>query len=474
MAFFEFLNTVYEAVGDLFKPVGGRAMESFDPDPVAMVPWLGGGEGDMVTLDSAGHLHVRGPIMTDEGGFRDDFSGTSLTTTLTGTVTFTNGSTSVTGSGTAFLSELNRDNYVRLSAHADSTAARIATIVSDTELTLEEDYTGANGSGAAVKSFWVQSITGSATVAVASGNVTLGTGTASGNIGILQRDVDYQPITGQIRLSVSQRIANQQLCVGFADSADTQRACVTFDGTVNTTAKFKTWYSTAAVDQQETTFTLPLGLTTATPLTYQVVVSTFAVCLIIEGVEVARHTLHIPGMYQELRAYVRVENTGVAASNTNLAVDVIGISNQNLLQVASSFRSDPINTVVADEGHYLTGNLTTTTTTADQVICSTTVPAGKVLYITGYSISVGTGADGNPVRIGRNPPISDVGAPGLVDSPLFVAVVVTSTGQREHDSYAANPIPIGRGGDVVAMTVTPAATTTTLWRGSITYVLRGA
>jgi len=64
--------------------------------------------------------------------------------TLTGTVTFTNGSTSVTGSGTLFLSELKPGNYIR--PQGKDTFYKIDSIIDDLNITLTsaatEDYSG--------------------------------------------------------------------------------------------------------------------------------------------------------------------------------------------------------------------------------------------------------------------------------------------------------------------------------------------
>lgn len=66
--------------------------------------------------------------------------------TLTGTLTFTNGSTTVTGSGTSFTDELTIDDRIRLYVNPN-TWVRIYSIESDTSLTLTANYTDSNGSG---------------------------------------------------------------------------------------------------------------------------------------------------------------------------------------------------------------------------------------------------------------------------------------------------------------------------------------
>lgn len=78
------------------------------------------------------------------------YEGRTLASTLAGTVTFTNGSTSVTGVGTAFTS-LRLGDRVRLSTDSDSTAwSRVSAITSDTAMTLSAAYAGTGGSGTGV------------------------------------------------------------------------------------------------------------------------------------------------------------------------------------------------------------------------------------------------------------------------------------------------------------------------------------
>lgn len=77
------------------------------------------------------------------------FEGATLTSTLTGTLTFTNGSATVTGSGTAFTTELRLGDWIRLSTDVDTTSGwrRVSAIASDTSLTLSAVYAATGGSG---------------------------------------------------------------------------------------------------------------------------------------------------------------------------------------------------------------------------------------------------------------------------------------------------------------------------------------
>jgi len=64
-----------------------------------------------------------------------------------GTASFTNGNTAVTGAGTSFLSEVTPGNYVRLEAHGPENYMVVASVESNTALTLAAPYTGATGTG---------------------------------------------------------------------------------------------------------------------------------------------------------------------------------------------------------------------------------------------------------------------------------------------------------------------------------------
>lgn len=71
-------------------------------------------------------------------------------TALTGTVTMTNGATAVTGSGTAFTTELAAGDYIYLTAQ-NAQLMKVASITNNTALTLTAAFGGVTGSGAAAK-----------------------------------------------------------------------------------------------------------------------------------------------------------------------------------------------------------------------------------------------------------------------------------------------------------------------------------
>jgi hypothetical protein len=77
--------------------------------------------------------------------------GDMTTRPLTGTVTLTNSSTAVTGSGTNFLTQLanHLGRSIKLDADASTSWAQIASVADDTHATLVTAYPGTGGTGAA-------------------------------------------------------------------------------------------------------------------------------------------------------------------------------------------------------------------------------------------------------------------------------------------------------------------------------------
>lgn len=71
-------------------------------------------------------------------------------TVLTGTLSFGNGFTAVTGVNTKFLTEIKVGQYIKKSSDADTLFAQVLSVSSDTALTLSAPYQGASGLGTGV------------------------------------------------------------------------------------------------------------------------------------------------------------------------------------------------------------------------------------------------------------------------------------------------------------------------------------
>lgn len=85
-------------------------------------------------------------IMTFKGVTDDDILTTGA---LTGTATFTNASTAVSGSGTAFLTDVNIGSLIKLDA--DGTYVVVASVTDDTNLVLIDTYPDTGGAGASTR-----------------------------------------------------------------------------------------------------------------------------------------------------------------------------------------------------------------------------------------------------------------------------------------------------------------------------------
>lgn len=85
-------------------------------------------------------------IMTWKGVTDDDIL---VTGALTGTVTFTNASTAVSGSGTSFLTEVNVGSLIKLDA--DGTYVAVESVTDDTNLVLIDTYPDTGGAGASTR-----------------------------------------------------------------------------------------------------------------------------------------------------------------------------------------------------------------------------------------------------------------------------------------------------------------------------------
>lgn len=317
--------------------VAAIGQSSFSPDPKAV--W---GDPTELTVDSSNQLLTRSTVFTDEGSLRDDFPGTSLAHGITGTLNFTNGSDIVTGTGTAFTADLIFGCYIKKTTDNETFYVRIASIDSDTQLTLETPYQGATGSGSAVCSnFYTQTPAGGS-VSVNNSILTLNPGTAIGKVRIA-RQGDYLPYILNFYTRISQRIANQTTTIGFRDKLDSPeaRATLRFAGTNNTQVIFRTSSSSNTADIEESTVTLPAGLTTASYILWSIEVLGNKCVLSANGGPIAIHKLHIPGPYDTLQIFAEVENSAVVTS-TNLDIDFLYFSNVDRVGISNDFLGDAI------------------------------------------------------------------------------------------------------------------------------------
>lgn len=479
MAFFEFLNTIGNAIGNLVKPVGGGGTGGFEPDPNAYMPLGPDTDGaGIVQQDAWGHVSTRGPVITDEGSFRDSFSGASLYTGLTGTVTVGPGDTTVVGVGTLFLSEIGRQDFFRAAADVGYVLApQVSRVLSDTELELAEPYGSVGGAGvAAQRSFWHTVTTPGGSLAVANSKVALTVDTTNGAKAEIHRAVDFPPLLVTVRASLSQRIVNQYAEFGVESASDNLRypnqVCkVVLDGVAAGSIKFVVACSAAAADTVTQTLSLPSGLTTAVDADYTITLTGTVASLAVNGVLLSRVTYNLPNPYGILAAFSRVVNTGVTASNTTLSVEDFAVNNTDILQVANTARAEPLGVRNDDEVHRLEGIKQTNSSGTNQVICSAVVPTGRTAFLVGFIVSSDTaGAAGNPIKIGRSP-WTEAAAPGAVDGDIAASFVLPA-GQDRTYTVGGAPAWLANAGDTIGVVVNPSAATVTQWRATLFYILR--
>lgn len=311
-------------------------IEGFHPG--AVPDTAQGGVGD-VSIDPEGNTKIRGQVLTDEGSYRANFANTSLAVSI-GSCTFTNGSAAVTGTG--FLTaDLQVGQYVKLDADAESAWAQVDYIASDTSLTLTANYSGTGGTSAASRAIVKPSTGSGGSIAVASGVLTMTSGTTNNARTEIRRTVDWSPVIKQCGVTVSQRIANQTIIIGLEhSSAATTRWFARFvlDGTTNTTVKCQSARNPtgapSAAEIEETTITLPNG-TSANSRRYRVEQMSDQARFYVDGVLVAQHVRAMPGTYDLLDSVVAIVNGTGAASSTTVTVDYDTTINHDKLMVGA-------------------------------------------------------------------------------------------------------------------------------------------
>lgn len=462
-----------QLTGSFLRVVGGYGSGNISPSNKTSLPQPAApGTADVFVADSDGALRARASVLTTRNNFRDDFSGASLNTALTGTLTFVAGSVTVTGTGTTFTTQVTRDMYVKLNTDGETAWTRVRAVLSDTSLQLEQGYLGASGGPAASSTTKWPTRTGTGgSFTVGSSLVNILSGTTNAANTFIFRDLDFAQIhVDFIALRMTQRIANQSSFAGIFDSVSspTQQAAFIFDGTVNTTVKCRSSFGTAATDIQETTVTLPFALTTAlTTVNYTIEITATMIVFKIAGVVVAAHDVHTPEQWTQMDIGVGIQNTAVAASSTTVTADQILMRSFDIVDEGA--------VIPADEQHNITGQLTTSATTADQTIISYTVPANRVAYIIGYLVSTDGNTDGVPVKVGKNTITTPPAAPGTVDSNFFRVFRMDRSTAGDGGFIAEDfsmPRQFGFAGDVLKIAVTPSGAGSTIWRATLDVILR--
>ena len=310
--------------------------------PTTPTTFFGYLRGEQVPLFMGpdGTLQTYSEVYTDAGSFRDDYIA-DLASNLTGSVTFTNASTVVTGVGCLFTTELDRFTYIKSTGHAEGTLAIVGRVIDDNNLVLGTAYTGATATGVCVKSSWDTQTGTGGSISVTNSTLLIASGSTNNSNTWVQRGADYSPMDKTIRFSSNQRRANQTIRIGFIDNftAPKYEAVIELTGTDNTQVTLVTRSNTGANDVESTTVTLPGGLTTAALINLVICLHLEKVTLFLDPADgssfifLASHRNHIPPPYISLMSGHGFMNVGTPAGSTTLTVDLVMVSDYNLVRI---------------------------------------------------------------------------------------------------------------------------------------------
>lgn len=285
------------------------------------------------TVDPSGYVQTRGPILTDEGGFRCNYCNASVWVSI-GPCGATNGSDTVYGQG-FFADDLHIGDNFAISGQEAFSVQIIA--FDDTTITLASPWLGSTVvGGAGVRAIVASMYTGDGTVTVVNGQALITSGVALGAKTGVFRSVDTLPLVGISRLTLSQRIVNQTFYLGFCDSQDPTLAksfaWLAFDGTTVTNVKGQTGRNplTIPTGGEIQTQTLTIA-TTAAAQEFRVEVLKDRVIFVMNGTVNNTNSISVPLASDHMYMIAMWSNDLVTppASSSTATLDFIACNNLN-------------------------------------------------------------------------------------------------------------------------------------------------
>ena len=296
-----------------------------------------------IKADPDGNIKTRGNILTDEGSYRINFSNSSLAVAIP-SCTFTNGSNIVTCvSGlTNLIYDMHKGVYVYLNADGVSQALQVIDY-NDSTMILESAYLGTGGTGASSRQI-INSKIGSGNSLTVINGFAIGTiGTTSGSVFELERDVDVLPLVKQTELSISNRILNQSIQIGFYDDSDTvfgiarYWAYFVLDGIDATKIRCESARNPNTIptgnEVQSTTITIPNSKTTNQSIRYRVELLFDHVNFWLDGILVAQHYQEVPLPDDILTSTIRCVNTNTTSVTNTLSINYDTCKNFDIVDV---------------------------------------------------------------------------------------------------------------------------------------------
>jgi len=321
-----------------------ESLGGFWPEPGTLTTLTTIGETTDYKVDTRGNLSTRGPVTTDEGSVSEDFTGTTIYYIENGTLKFINNSNVVTGVGTTFTdgTEAYAD-YIKLSIDPDTAYAKIESVISDTELLLENVYIGTTGIGSGYHAKFKPLIGAGGAITVVNSLCSIASGATINAITKIFRSIDYCPLIFSTNVAVSKRIVNQTGYLGLTDNVTTPTisAYFQFDGTSDLIIKTVTQSSAQATEIETNTITLLTS--TSTQRRYRIDLEQEYVAFYVDDNLIATHKTHIPGPYSYMDGLAGWVNGAVApASTTTMSVDSIYIGNVDSLVITSGLLNLPV------------------------------------------------------------------------------------------------------------------------------------
>lgn len=202
--------------------------------------------------------------------------------------------------------------------------------------------------GSALSGEWTQVVGSGASISVGSGLCTIAAGIVANAETYMAIPVDYSPLRTLLRVSISQRIANQTIYFGFSNSInpalDTSWVRWKFNGTNASLAILES--GVAGKTEVQSVAITPTSIAGYFEIDIDFHQAAFFAGTAPEDATLAgKLSNNIPTPYQGLYLRVRVVNGSSApSSNTNIVISNIRILNVNKLEMTNSFQASPIPT----------------------------------------------------------------------------------------------------------------------------------
>lgn len=309
--------------------VSADTMTSVYPDPASAITI----ERQALKMDVGRNLMTRGVVLTDEGTFADRFPGSSMFTSIPGTSIFTSGGTAVSNVGNTFTADARAGQYVKLTADAESAFTQVSVVNSDTDLELVTAYPGSSASGAAQSSNWKPTTGTGGSIVVGSNACTIASGTNTSAATSIYRRIGGYNLGALTRLSVSQRIANQEVMLGFHDEALDNLVHFRFTGMDNTKVICETVGLAGVIDT--VTVTLPGGATSAAYQTYEIQLRADKAAFYINRVLVCTLTSTPSEPYEPWGFICQISNNG-AVTSTNVVLSSVVATANSVMNVTAA------------------------------------------------------------------------------------------------------------------------------------------